>query len=127
MRLRQILRNLIGNAARYGGERLRIVASVDGRQAVITVADNGPGVSEDLALIIFEPYARAQHAGTQPASVGLGLPVARDLARLMDGDIVYRRTESRAEFVVTLPLAGAVPRLEVKEGTNAEKVVSLDV
>jgi len=128
MRLRQILRNLIGNAARYGGERLRIVTSVVRRRAVITVADNGPGVSEDLAQTIFEPYARAHHVGTQPASVGLGLSVARDLARLMDGDIVYRRAESWAEFVVTLPLAGAVPGFEVADGTSAdEKLASLDV
>lgn len=79
------------------------MTSVERRRAVITVADNGPGVSEDLAQTIFEPYARAHHVGTQPASVGLELSVARDHAQLMDGDIVYRRAESWAEFVVTLP------------------------
>lgn len=49
------------------------------------------GVNPDLAQANFEPYARAHHAGTQPASVGLGLSVPREPARLMDGDIVYGR------------------------------------
>lgn len=92
MRLRQILRNLIANAARYGGERLRIIMSCNRDQAMITVADNGPGLRLDLAQAIFEPYARAHDTGTRPASVGPGVSVARELARLISGDIAYRRT-----------------------------------
>lgn len=103
MRLRQILRNLIANAGRYGGPSLRIITSCEQDRALITVADDGPGVSPDLAQTIFRPYARAHHAGTQPASVGLGLSVARELARLMDGDLVYQRAGEWTEFVVVLP------------------------
>ncbi len=112
MRVRQILRNLIGNAARYGGTILRVTTETEDSEAVIAVADNGDGVSEDLAEAIFEPYARARSARTQPSSVGLGLAVARDLARLMGGDIAYRRVAGWTEFVLTLPLVEDEPQSE---------------
>lgn len=104
-RLRQILRNLIGNAARYGGNALRMSTAIEESLVMVTVADSGSGVDENLAQSIFEPYARAHHEVSQPASVGLGLAVARDLARLMDGDIVYRRVAPWTEFVLSLPVA----------------------
>jgi signal transduction histidine kinase len=104
-RFRQILRNLIGNAARYGGNALRVSTAIEKSLVMVTVADSGLGVDEDLVQSIFEPYARAHHEVSQPASVGLGLAVARDLARLMDGDIVYRRVASWTEFVLSLPVA----------------------
>jgi signal transduction histidine kinase len=104
-RLRQILRNLIVNAARYGGDNVRATVSQRGRQAVVTVADDGRGIGEDRAEAVFEAYARAHREPSQPASVGLGLAVARQLARLMGGDLVYERRDEWTEFVLTLPLA----------------------
>jgi len=104
-RFRQILRNLIGNAALYGGNSLRVSTAIEESLVTVTVADSGLGVDEDLVQSIFEPYARAHHEVSQPASVGLGLAVARDLARLMDGDIAYRRVASWTEFVLSLPVA----------------------
>jgi signal transduction histidine kinase len=100
----QILRNLIGNAARYGGNALRMSTAIEESLVMVSVADNGSGVDEDLAQSIFEPYARAHHEVSQPASVGVGLVVARDLARLMDGDIVYRRVAPWTEFILSLPV-----------------------
>ena len=105
VRLNQVLRNLVVNAARYGGDTLRIDADVDGGHTFITVADNGPGVGEELVDHIFEPYARAHEAPTQPESTGLGLAVARDLARLMDGDLDYSRKDGWTEFALRLPSA----------------------
>lgn len=117
VRLNQVLRNLIVNAARYGGDTLRIDAAIHGRYCSIKVADNGTGVSEELIDHIFEPYGRAHEVPTQPESVGLGLAVARDLARLMDGDLEYTRTDGWTEFTLRLP--SAEPRVRAQLLTAA--------
>lgn len=104
-RLRQILRNLVVNASRYGGERLSLRVVRSGATASVIVADDGAGVDEALADVIFEPYGRAHEASTQPASVGLGLAVSRNLARLMGGDVTYTRADGWTEFTLTLPMA----------------------
>ncbi|MGZ8753652.1 MAG: ATP-binding protein, partial [Acidimicrobiia bacterium] len=70
---------------------------------VITVNDDGPGIPEDKRESVFQPYERAHSEGTQPASVGLGLTVSRQLARLMDGDLIYREGTSGSSFELSLP------------------------
>jgi len=105
-RVRQIIRNLITNASRYGGDRVevRLVDAVD--KVRLEVADNGPGVPPDEWEQIFEPYYRAhENDGTQPAALGIGLSVARHLARLMDGDLTYRREAGWSVFELDLPAA----------------------
>lgn len=105
VRLNQILRNLVVNASRYGGDSLRIHTTGTGRHTSIRVADNGAGVDKELIEHIFEPYGRAHQVRTQPESVGLGLAVARDLARLMNGDLEYSRKDGWTEFTLRLPSA----------------------
>ena len=51
---------------------------------------------------VFEPYTRV-HAVTGPGSMGLGLPVSRQLARLMDGDLTYDFVAGESVFELTLP------------------------
>lgn len=103
-RVRQILRNLLSNACRYGGDHIKIRLFEDGKDGFIWVADDGEGVPEGEWERIFEPYYRAHSQDTQPAAVGIGLSVARQLARLMDGDLVYRREEGWSVFELRLPL-----------------------
>ena len=56
------------------------------------VSDDGPGVRGIDVEHIFDPYYRSQSpSDSRPDSVGLGLAVARQLARMMGGDLVYRR------------------------------------
>ncbi len=105
LRLRQILRNLVSNAQRYGGDQIAVEIGQRAGVVRITVVDDGPGVAPGDAEAIFEPYQSAHPAGTQPASVGLGLAVSRRLARLMDGDLVYRRRQQRTVFELSLPAA----------------------
>lgn len=105
LRTRQILRNLLTNAARYGGDKVEVeVAEIDGN-ALVSVRDNGGGVSHIDVEQIFEPYYRTQGEGSAPDSVGLGLAVARQLARLMGGDLEYRRSNQWTVFELTLPLS----------------------
>ncbi len=101
-RVRQILRNLVTNAVRYGGDRVVVTTSASGSDVEVQVSDNGEGVAPEQVDHIFDPYVRAHSAVGNPDSVGLGLAVARQLARLMGGDVIYRRTDVTT-FSFTLP------------------------
>lgn len=103
-RVRQILRNLLTNAQRYGGPEIRVTAGAIFDKAWVEVRDNGEGVSSDHAVRIFEPYATA-HSGGVAGSVGLGLSVARQLAELMGGTLTYHRNLGESVFRLELPLA----------------------
>ncbi|MDH3261244.1 MAG: ATP-binding protein [Acidimicrobiia bacterium] len=102
-RTRQIVRNLLTNATRYGGDRIEIRVANGGTNATLQVRDNGPGVPPAKEDGIFDPYSTAHEHHGQPASVGLGLTVSRQLARLMGGDLIYRRDGSWSVFELTLP------------------------
>ncbi len=111
LRTRQILRNLLTNAARYGGDNVEVeVAEADGN-ALVSVRDNGMGVRHIDVEQIFEPYYRTQGEGSAPDSVGLGLAVARQLARLMGGDLEYRRSNQWTVFELSLPLSSVPARV----------------
>lgn len=77
VRFRQILRNLIANAHRFGGRQRRIRGERVGELVETEVRDNGPGVPVDERERIFEPYGRAHSRRGITASVGLGLAVSR--------------------------------------------------
>jgi signal transduction histidine kinase len=102
VRVRQILRNLLTNAFRYGGSHICIAVEQRAATAVLTVGDDGPGVPPAEQERIFQPYERAHQSPGKPGSLGLGLSVSRRLARLMGGDLSYQR-EPTAAFVLALP------------------------
>lgn len=102
-RLRQILRNLLSNATRYGGPSVVIDARVEGRITVIEVRDDGAGVPEQLRERIFEPYERGAAGSDRRMSVGLGLTVSRQLAEMMGGTLDYRRVRGESVFRLRLP------------------------
>jgi PAS domain S-box-containing protein len=104
-RVRQILRNLLSNAVRYGGSRIMVRAATGESCVRLEVCDDGPQIPVDQQARIFEPYERAHEAGSQPGSVGLGLTISRQLARLMDGDLAYSWVEGQSMFVLDLPCA----------------------
>ena len=82
-RIRQVVRNLISNALRYGGTNIRVLTMASADTSSIMVTDDGIGVPLGYRERIFEPYATAHEDCTQPGSVGLGLSVAQTLARRM--------------------------------------------
>jgi signal transduction histidine kinase len=106
-RVRQVIRNLISNACRYGGEPIEVRLRAEEGRAVVEVIDHGTGLPPSEWNRIFEPYYRAHHVSTQPAALGIGLSVSRHLSRLMGGDLTYRYQEGRSVFELSLPLAGA--------------------
>jgi PAS domain S-box-containing protein len=105
--LEQILRNLLGNAAKYGGagSTVTVEAAHDGADAVtLTVLDEGLGIDEDEADALFELFYRSPQVSATVAGAGIGLFVCRQLARAMGGTIrASRRPEGGAAFTVTLP------------------------
>ena len=104
LRLRQIVRNLLTNATRYGGDEFWIEVEDRSEQVIISVVDNGAGVPVRLESRIFEAYERGHEAAmVQPGSVGLGLAVSRRLADLMDGALEYRRVDGTTRFDLILP------------------------
>lgn len=104
-RLRQIIRNLVGNAVKHGGLSISITAEIEAEECYVIVRDNGAGVAPESEAALFDPYRHAQQRDDQPMSMGLGLHVSRRLAELMGGTLDYRRREGLTEFVLVLPLA----------------------
>ncbi|GBE20706.1 MAG TPA: HAMP domain-containing histidine kinase [Actinobacteria bacterium] len=102
-RLRQIIRNLLTNARRYGGDNVGLTAGRSVGEIWIEVSDDGRGIPADDAARIFLPYETAHHTLELTEAIGLGLAVARQLARLMDGDLTYERRGAHTVFRLTLP------------------------
>jgi two-component system, OmpR family, osmolarity sensor histidine kinase EnvZ len=85
---KRCLTNLVLNAVRYA-ERIEIDAVHDARVLTITVDDDGPGIPPDRREDVFKPFLRLDKARTLDSSggTGLGLTIARDIARAHGGDI----------------------------------------
>jgi signal transduction histidine kinase len=106
-RVEQILTNLAGNALKFGstdgGGLVELAASFDGGVACIAVRDDGAGIEPEDRVRIFERFYRmADHE--RVTGTGLGLPIARELARAMGGDLdVASRPGTGSSFVLVLP------------------------
>jgi signal transduction histidine kinase len=111
LRTRQIVRNLLTNANRYGGEAKRVEIRDGASSVTVSVVDSGTGVRPLDAEHIFDPYYRGNTAGGRTDSVGLGLAVARQLARMMGGELVYMRRNGWTCFELSLPSAALVKEL----------------
>lgn len=109
IRVRQIIRNLVTNAVRYGGDQITVTTHRDGPEVGLVFSDNGPGVPPELGRKIFDPYQRGGSGLSRPESIGLGLAVSRQLARLMSGDLMLRSDLGPATFLLTLPAAPSKP------------------
>lgn len=104
-RVEQILTNLAANALKFGGDgvAIELTGRFDGVVAVLAVRDEGPGVDPEDRTRIFERFYRmADHELV--TGTGLGLPIARDLARAMGGDLdLASVTGVGSSFVLVLP------------------------
>jgi signal transduction histidine kinase len=101
-RVRQILRNLLTNAERYGGPDVSVSISLAGEWVEVDVVDDGPGLPHEEWEAIFQLYHRA-HQDNRHEAVGIGLAVSRQLAELMGGTLEYFREDDRSVFRLKLP------------------------
>jgi signal transduction histidine kinase len=103
LRVRQIVRNLLANAVRHGGPEVVVELLLHDEMVGVSVADNGPGIPPELRAHIFEAYFHGEGNAGQPASIGLGLTVSRQLARMMGGDLTYQDLGGGSLFQLFLP------------------------
>lgn len=105
-RVHQVIRNVMENARKYGGDQILVEGFVLGDQYLIIVSDNGPGVPDEETKKVFEDFEQLSKGDARDSTgMGLGLPIARRLARAMGGDVWYeRRFPTGARFCYSLPL-----------------------
>lgn len=102
------LANILNNAVKFSppGGRVTIAVTVDREEAVVAVADTGPGVAPDEVPRLFERFYRGKAArSTDVAGVGLGLAIAQALVESQGGRISVEPAAKGATFSVHLPLA----------------------
>jgi two-component system nitrogen regulation sensor histidine kinase NtrY len=104
VQIKRVLINLIENAVAVLGDQGRIEVAVertgDGRGVRLSVADNGPGIADEVKLRIFEPYFSTRTTGT-----GLGLAIAHTIVAEHNGQIrCHDNSPAGAVFTVELPL-----------------------
>lgn len=120
-RIEQILENLLQNAMRYtpGDSTIDIAIYAKGKLAVLTIRDHGPGIPVDKLETIFDRYYQL-NCKEVPANggQGMGLAIARRLARVHGGNLYVRNlTDGGAEFTLELPLL----RFERPSQSNKKK------
>jgi len=105
------LHNLVGNALKYTlpGGSVTVRVEADEKQVQVSVADTGIGISEEDCLKIFDRFYRARDGRVDSITgTGLGLTIAREVARLHGGDILVESQLNRGStFTLALPLKAA--------------------
>ena len=108
VRLAQALTNVIGNAIKFtpsGRVEVRGIWNVADGELEVHVADSGPGITGADRAQIFVPYAQGEAGRRASHGAGLGLSIAREIVRAMDGRIELASAAARgAEFVIRVPL-----------------------
>jgi two-component system osmolarity sensor histidine kinase EnvZ len=97
--------NLVNNAARFA-DHISVSAGKRNGSLVVEVDDNGPGIPEAEREHVFRPFYRLDHARNQDSgSTGLGLAIARDIARIHGGDIALSQSQlGGLKAVLTVPV-----------------------
>jgi signal transduction histidine kinase/CheY-like chemotaxis protein len=115
LRVRQIVLNLVANAAKFT-ERGHIRVDVAWRPDVLDVAveDTGSGIEPEACDRVFEEFEFGSPAAARAGGSGLGLSVSRRLARLMGGDLILASTTVGAgtRFLLTVPATAVAPLAE---------------
>jgi signal transduction histidine kinase len=107
-RLVQVLRALIDNAVKYSppGSSVRLSTALEETEAVVVVADDGPGIAAKELPHVFERFHRGRQERGTTSGAGLGLSIARELTEMMGGSITAESpTDAGARFSVRLPRA----------------------
>ena len=99
--LQSILDNLCENAARAMGDSgaIHICLSISGDRAILLIRDEGPGLPDELAGRLFEPFTSGSSSGS-----GLGLYLLREYVRSRHGDVTAISSETGTSFSIALPL-----------------------
>ncbi len=120
--LSRALMNLIDNAIKYNraGGAVVISASVHRETAVLTIRNNGDGIFGEAKEKIFDRFYRGESlSGDVAAGHGLGLSIAREIARAHNGNVTLLHSDRQwTEFCMTLPIARDSQRMQSRTSTN---------
>ena len=113
--MRRLLENLLGNAMKHNprGTTLYVVLTQTEEAVHLTIADDGVGISPDLAATLFQPFVTGNHARTTGKGTGLGLSIAQRIVEMHRGKIaaVFPPTPPyHTEFSITLPAGPERPK-----------------
>ena len=116
-RIQQALSNMIGNAVKYGGDRVLVTTSVDGEDLTFQVHDNGDGVPTRYESMVWNRFERGEHRLDAAApGLGIGLAIVRAVAVSHGGSATYCRSErlGGACFEVFIPGCVVAPEIPAK-------------
>jgi heavy metal sensor kinase len=120
--LSRALMNLIDNAIKYNhaGGAVVVSALVHRETAVITIRSNGDGILGEAKEKVFDRFYRGDSlSGDVATGHGLGLSIAREIARAHNGDVTLLRSDRQwTEFCMTLPIANDSDRMQGHTSTN---------
>jgi two-component system sensor histidine kinase MtrB len=103
-RVERVVANLVGNALEHGGRTVRVRVGRQGAQALVEVADDGPGIGPEHLPHVFERFYKADPARASPGS-GLGLAIAMENTRLLGGTVhVWSQRGIGSRFTLRLPV-----------------------
>jgi signal transduction histidine kinase len=104
-KVHQCLLNLVSNAAKFTrAGRVRLDVRRDGARIIFSVADTGPGMTQQQMERLFEPFTQV-HTEEGIAGTGLGLAITRRLCRLLEGDVRVESEPGRGSvFSLSFPL-----------------------
>jgi two-component system sensor histidine kinase KdpD len=97
--LGRVISNLLANARKYGAPPYRVEGTESNGELVLSIADYGPGVPDEIADRLFDPFVRGA-SGSDGA--GLGLAIVRGLVEAQGGRVWYHRDEGMSRFSIAL-------------------------
>ncbi len=109
---RKILNNLFSNAVRYSDTNIEIELKTNEKQLCLTVSNDGEVVPEEMAEKIFDPFYQLKKNANVNSSSGIGLSLARSLAELHHGTLVYQCRDNLNVFLLTIPIKEVVKQEE---------------
>jgi signal transduction histidine kinase len=106
--LSRVVTNLVDNAIRHASQSVAISVTSQATEAIVTVADDGPGIPADRQEEIWRRFVRlGEDRGRPRGGTGLGLALVKEIVTAHGGRATVRNTDPGAVFTVALPLAPA--------------------
>jgi signal transduction histidine kinase len=105
LRLNRLLTNLLDNAERHAMSQVRVVVRAEHDVAVLEVEDDGTGIAPEHREVVFQRFARLAAARHKDVNgTGLGLPIAREIAKAHGGSLTIEDSAAGARFVLRIPI-----------------------
>jgi signal transduction histidine kinase len=105
LRLNRLLTNLLDNAERHARSQIKVIVRAEHDVAVLEVHDDGTGIAPEHREVVFQRFARLDAARHKDVNgTGLGLPIAREIAKAHGGSLTIEDSKIGARFVLRIPI-----------------------